>query len=438
MIFDYSAKKISVEQALAMVKSGDNITVGMAAAEPKEFLTNLHHIADRVEDVTVTNCLSTVPGEYLSEKYFERAFKLDSWFYSPPLRKLHKTGRVSFIPNHLHFAGTKRNYHKKTNIFISSASMPEETGRVRFSAGNVYEEEIAKHSDVVILEITPGAPHSFGENYLEWDDVDYVIECDYTLPTIPDVPPNEKDQNIGRHIVDLIHDGDCVQVGIGGIPNAVCEFLNEKKDLGIHTEMMTTGIMKLMRQGVVNGSKKQMDLGKVVCAFALGSQEMYEFMNDHPDILVKRGSWVNAPHVIARNDNQVSINTSVEVDLTGQCCSESVGPTQISGTGGQSDTAVGAQDSKNGRSVIALYSTALLKNETTGEKEEVSKIVPTLRQGAAVSLSRNDVDWVVTEYGAVNLRGSTIRERAELLISIAHPKFREELRAAARKSQYWL
>jgi acyl-CoA hydrolase len=281
-------------------------------------------------------------------------------------------------------------------------------------------------------------PRCLGDNYLTFDEVDYVVECDYRLPVLPDAPPNEKDREIGRHIAALINDGDCVQVGIGGIPNAVCEFLADKKDLGIHTEMMTTGIMGLMKKGAVNGSRKQMNVGKVVCGFAFGSQEMYEFMHDNPDILTLPGSFVNDPAVIARNDNQVSINTSVEVDLTGQCCSESVGAAQISGTGGQSDTAVGAQNSKNGRSIIALYSTAAVKSPQTGETSEVSKIVPTLRPGAAVSLSRNDVDWVVTEVGAVNLRGTSIRERAELLISIANPRFREELREAARQLCYWV
>lgn len=437
-MFDYSSKKITVEQALDKVKSNDVITVGMAGAEPVEFFAKLHTIADRVEDVTITSCLATAPGEYLNEKYLEKAFKLESWFYSPPLRKLQKTGRVSFIPNNLHFAGKKRNYRTKTNIFIASAAMPEENGRIRFSCGNVYEEEIAKTADIVILEISPNIPRMLGDNYLEWDDVDYVVETDYYLPTIPDVEPSELDRAIGGYIADLINDGDCVQVGIGGIPNAVCEALGDKKDLGIHTEMMTTGIMRLMKKGVINGSKKQMDAGKVVCAFALGSQEMYEFMHNHPDILVKRGSWVNDPNVICGNDNQVSINTSVEVDLTGQCCSESIGNLQISGTGGQSDTAVGAVNSKNGRSIIALYSTAMVRNPETGEKEEVSKIVPVLRPGAAVSLSRNDVDWVVTEHGAVNLRGTTIRQRTELLISIAHPKFRETLREEAKELLYWV
>lgn len=437
-MYDYSKKVITVQQALDMVKSNDNVTVGMAGAEPVEFLGKLHTIADRVEDVTITSCLNTAPGEYLDEKYLEKAFKLESWFYSPTLRKLQHTGRVSFIPNHLHFAGFKRNFHRKPNIFIASAAMPEADGKIRFSCGNVYEEEMVKAADIVILEISPNIPRSFGQNYVHCDEVDYLIECDYFLPTIPDVPVKDLDRKIGGFISELIHDGDCIQVGIGGIPNAVCEFLANKKDLGIHTEMMTTGIMRLMKQGAVNGSKKQVDVGKVVCAFGLGSQELYEFMNENPDILVGRGSEVNDPFVIMRNDNQVSINTTIEVDLTGQCCSESVGNVQFSGTGGQSDTAIGAQNSKNGRSIIALYSTAMAKNPQTGEREEVSKIVPTLRAGAAVSLSRNDVDYVVTEYGCVNLRGTTVRERAELLISIAHPKFRDELRAAAKDLQYWL
>ena len=436
-MFDYSSKKITVEQALDMVKSNDLITVGMAAAEPLEFLGKLHTIKDRVTDVTITSCLNTAPGEYLSEECLEKAFKLETWFYTPLQRKLHKTGRISFIPNNLHFCASKRNAHRKTNVFVCSAAMPDENGRIRFSCSNVYEEEVAKLADIVILEISPNIPHIFGENYLEWDDVDHVIECDYFLPTIPDAPSNEKDRHIGEQIATLVNDGDCIQVGIGGIPNAVCEFLSDKKDLGVHTEMMTTGIMNLMKMGVINGSKKQVDIGKVVCAFTLGSQEMYEYLDNNPEVEIRRGAETNDPYIIARNDNQVSINTSLEVDITGQCCSESIGNLQFSGSGGQSDTAIGAQNSKNGRSIIALYSTAMVKNPETGEKEEISKIVPTLRAGAAVTLSRNDVDWVVTEHGMVNLRGTTIRERAEKLISIAHPKFRDELRKAAKELEYW-
>ncbi len=435
---DYRQKCVTVARALSMVKSGMNITVGMAAAEPYEFLMNLHTIADRVENVTITNCLPTVPGEYLSNPDYFKAFQVESWFYTPLLRKLQSTGKVSFIPNNLHFAGKKRNQAVRTNIFISSASMPDENGNVTLSCSNVFEVETARQADIVILEISPNIPKVCGDLTLPFDEIDYLIESDYYLPEIPDVVSNDKDRAIGQFIADHIDDGDCVQVGIGGIPNAVCEFLSGKKHLGVHTEMMTTGIMRLMRAGVIDNSRKQMDTGKSVCCFALGTQEMYAFMHGNPDIMIKRGSWVNDPHVISGNDNQVSINTTIEIDLTGQCCSESIGNLQYSGTGGQSDTATGAQNSKNGRSFIALYSTANAKKPKTSEREEISKIVPTLKPGAAVSLSRNDVDFVVTEYGAVQLRGLSIRQRAELLISIAHPKFRDELRQAAKDLLYWV
>ena len=431
-MFDYSKKVISVEEALRLVESGDNITVGLGACEPQLFLRDLHTIADKVSDVRITNCLPLAKADYMDPKNLEHAFLIDSWFYTVDLRRLHPSGRISYIPNHLHLAGKKRNDLRKANILICSASMPEENGRFHLVCSNTYESVIAENADCIILEISPNVPFSFGENYFEWDEVDYLIECDYSPCVLPSVATSDKDRIIGAFIADLINDGDCVQIGIGGIPNAVCELLRGKKDLGIHTEMISTGIMDLMKDGTVNGSQKQIDKGKAVCAFAMGSSELYRFMDHNPDILINPGHIVNDPYIIAKNDNQVSINTTVEIDLTGQCCSESIGSRQISGTGGQSDTATGAQMSKNGRSIIALHSTATIKDADSGEKKEISKIVPFLQPGAAVSLSRNDIHWVVTEFGAINLRGMTVRERASSLISIAHPVFRDELEVAAR------
>ena len=435
---DYRAKCITVDDALALVKSGDVITVGVGAAEPRQFLTNLHRIAGRVREVTITNCLPSVPGEYLSNPDCYDAFRVESWFQAPLLRKMQNAGRVSFIPNNLHFAGQKRNAAVRTNIFICSASMPDAGGNTTLSCSNVYEAEIARQADVVILEISPRIPRVHGDLTLRPWEVDYLIESDYALPELPDASPGEKDRAIGRFIAERIHDGDCVQIGIGGIPNAVCESLQGKRHLGVHTEMMTTGIMRLMQSGAVDNSRKQMDAGKTICCFAFGTQEMYDFLHENPSVEIRAASWVNDPHVIARNDNQVSINTSIEIDLTGQCCSESIGHLQYSGTGGQTDTATGAQKSKNGRSFIALYSTAVVKNAHTGRQEEISKIVPLLKPGAAVSLSRNDVDHVVTEHGVVRLKGLSVQKRAQALISIAHPRFREELRAAAREYLFWV
>jgi len=433
---DYKSKIITVDQALDLISDNDLITVGLAANEPPLFLSNLHRIADRVSDVTITNCLPSVPGEYLSEENVRKAFIIDSWFSTPLLRKLSHTGRVSYIPNNLHFAGSKRNHHRPSTVMISLASEPGPDGLVRFACGNTYEEMIGTRAKYRILEVSSRAPWCYGRNYLDPDSIDYIIESDALPPTIPIAASNEKDVAIGRIIADLVEDGDCVQVGIGGIPNAVCQFLYEKRDLGIHTEMLTTGIMDLIKAGVVTGARKQVDKGLTVFAFVLGTEELYEFSDHNPVLFTGRGEEVNDPYVIARNDNQVSINTTVEVDLTGQCCSESIGTRQISGTGGQADTAIGAQNSKNGRSIIALYSTVEKVNPATGEMEVMSKIVPTLRPGAAVTLSRNDVDWVVTEYGAVQLRGTTVRERVGLLASIAHPAFREDLLAAGREFGY--
>ena len=430
------AKRVKIEQIYDLVKPNFEIVVGMAANEPQAFMKNLHTIANRVKDVTVTNCLPITDADFFMNEDFKDSFFLDSWFHTRSLRKASKHGNISFIPNHLHFAGTKRLDYKKPNIFITAATMPDKHGFMSLSTSNVYEKEMVEAADIVVFEINPNFPRTFGDMEVHVRDVDYLVEVDYPVPTLPNIEPNEKDLKIGQLIADEIHDGDSIQLGIGGIPNAVAKSLMGKKDLGIHTEMFTSGMIDLIEAGVVTGKKKTLHKGKHVCCFAMGTKAVYDYIDNNPSVMILPGSYVNDPAVMGLNDNQVSINSTIEIDLTGQCCSESIGTMQVSGTGGQSDTAVGAQNAKNGRSFISLYSTASIKNRETGEIEEVSKIVPTLKPGAAVSLSRNDVDYVVTEYGMVNLRGKNIRERAKLLISIAHPKFRESLKEQAIKAGF--
>lgn len=422
----YKEKVISLEQALDMIQSDMNVVTGLGAGEAQLIMNNIHTIADRVKNVTITNCLSMANGEFLKKEYTE-AFNIDGWFFSPPLRKAFKNGNVSFIPNHLHLAGWKRLDHVKPDIFVGTASMPDEHGFISLSTSNTYESQMIEKAGVVILEINPNYPRTFGDVEIHYTDIDYFIEADYKVPSLPDVVPNEKDQKIGAFIADLIHDGDTIQLGIGGIPNAVASALKGKKDLGIHTEMMTSGMVDLIECGAVTGKKKTLHKGKHVATFALGNQKLYDFINNNPSVMILNGKYVNDPAVYGLNDNMVSINTALEVDLTGQVCSESIGHIQFSGTGGQADTAVGAQNAKNGRSFIALYSTAMVRNPETGEKEEKSKIVPFLKPGAIVTLSRNDVDMVVTEYGVAHLRGTNVRERIERLIAIAHPDFREDI-----------
>ena len=429
---DYSSKVITIEKALELVKSNDQIVTGLGAAEGKESLKHLHQVAERVSNVTVTNCLPMSDFPFMKEEY-KASFFIDGWFYSPALRKAHKNGNISFIPNHLHLAGAKRLFHVKPNIYVGSASKVDKHGFVSLSTSNTYEKRMIEAADIVIIEVNPNFPVTYGDLELHLDQIDYILEVDYPVPVLPDAPSNEKDILIGKQIAAFVQDGDCIQFGIGGIPNAVANALVDKKDLGVHTEMLTSGLMKLAKLGVVNGSKKTLHRGKMVCTFALGTDELYDFIDQNPSVLILDGNYVNDPAIIGQNDNQISINTTLEIDLTGQCCSESIGSVQFSGTGGQADTAIGAQKAKNGKSFIALYSTAMVKNSETGEREEISKIVPQLKPGAAVSLSRNDVDYVVTEYGVAALRGTNIRERVERLIQIAHPKFREELYQQAKE-----
>lgn len=428
---DYSSKLISVEQALSFVKSGDVIVTGLGAAEAGAFMGALHTIAGRVQDVTVTNCLPMHPSQIYQSEY-RRSFYVDGWFYAPALRKAHVNGNMSFIPNHLHLAATKRLFHKRPNLYIGAATMPDKHGYLSLSCSNTYEKRMLEAADLVILEANPNMPYTLGDVQVHVSDVDYLVKADYAVPIMPDAPFSEKDAAIGQFIADLVPDGACIQLGIGGIPNAVAEALKTKNDLGVHTEMLTTGMMNLAKLGVINGKRKQCERGKMVAAFAMGTPELYEFLDYNPAVAIMDGAWVNDPYIIARNRGQVSINTTLEVDLTGQCASESLGSRQFSGTGGQADTAIGAQMSQGGMSIIALYSTAMVKGPD-GEKHEVSKIVPQLMPGAAVSLSRNDVDRVVTEYGVAELRGTNIRERVERLIAVAHPKFRDELSAQARE-----
>lgn len=421
----YEDKYISVEQALEKVKSGDVIVTGLGAAEAGLFMGQLHTIADRVRGVKVTNCLPSHPSQIYDPKYVD-SFEVDGWFFAPQMRKAHANGNMAYIPNHLHLACTKRLQFVKPNIYVGAASMPDKHGYVSLSLSNTYEKRMLEAADLVILEVNPNMPYTLGDLQVPVSEVDYLIRADYAPPVIPDAPFSEKDAAIGKLIAEMVPDGSCIQLGIGGIPNAVAAALEQKNDLGVHTEMLTSGMMRLAKMGVINGKCKQTYPGKMVTTFAMGVPELYEFIDYNPSVAIMDGAWVNDPYVIAQNDNQVSINTSLEVDLTGQCASESFGSRQFSGTGGQSDTAVGAQMSKNGKSIIALYSTAIVKGPD-GQKQEVSKIVPQLMPGAAVSLSRNDVDRVVTEYGVAELRGTSIRDRVARLIEIAHPKFREQL-----------
>jgi acyl-CoA hydrolase len=433
-------KLVTVEQALEKVKSNDSIVSALAAAEPTAFFSQLHTIAPRVENVTVATCLPMQNYPYFMDPAMRGHFVHDAWFFTPPVRKAHEeAGTTSYVPNHLHRAGLDRLLYQKPTIFAGSCSPPDRFGYVSLSLSVTYEREILDAADLVIMEINENMPRTYGDTIIHLDEIDLLIENNHNVTELPVAPASEKDLLIGGHIAELIDDGSTLQVGIGGIPNAVTSMLLNKHDLAIHTEMFTDGMIDLYEAGCIGKKPHSFGntvlTGKMVATFALGSKRLYEFVHRNPAVALMRGSWVNDPYVIARNKMQMSINTALEVDLTGQVCSESIGSKQFSGTGGQADTAIGAQMSQGGKSFIALYSTASVK-QPDGTRKTISKIVPTLALGAAVSLHRANVDYIVTEYGAVRLKGAPVRERVKRLISIAHPDFRAWLQEEAERMQY--
>ncbi|MGE5633222.1 MAG: acetyl-CoA hydrolase/transferase family protein [Caulobacteraceae bacterium] len=430
---EYQSKLIDVDKALSMVESDTDIVSALAVAEPYEFMSRLHEVADRVHNVNVLTCINMGDYKFFTDLEMKGHFTNAAWFYTATIRKSHPFGTTGYIPNHLHISARDRLHYKKPHIFIGSSAPMDKHGYFNLSVSCTYEKEFVETADIVILEVNENYPRTYGDTNIHISDVDFFYESKRPIPIFPYAESSDKDRIIGQYIADLVEDGSTIQLGIGGIPNAVSEALKTKKDLGVHTELLTEGMIDLYEAGVITNKRKTIHRGKFVATMALGTDRLYKFIDHNPGVEMLRGSYVNDPETLAKNYKMVSINTSMEVDLTGQCCSESLGHIQFSGTGGQADTARGAQMSEGGKSIIALYSTTFSKKAN----QTVSKIVPLLAPGAGVTLQRNDVDYIVTEYGVAHLRGRTVRERANNLIAVAHPDFREELREAADKYMLW-
>ncbi|MCL2216777.1 MAG: 4-hydroxybutyrate--acetyl-CoA CoA transferase [Defluviitaleaceae bacterium] len=428
----YESKKKSIPEALRLIKSDDAIMVALGASEPGDLLSQVHTIADYgVKGVNITNCLPMNDYDFISKPNPE-VITNSGWFFGPVQRKAAKAGggHVSHVPQRLHNAGIRRMYAMKQDnrriVLFASCSPMDEHGFLSLSLGATYERNLVDSGALVIVEVNKQMPRTFGDTVIHISEIDALVEADRPAPELPFVPFTENDAKIADFIAEKIENGSTIQLGIGGIPNALANGLKTKKHLGIHTEMLTDNMVDLVSCGAVDNSQKTIYKHKIVGTFAMGTQKLYGFINNNPSVVLNAGTWVNDPAVIGQNYKMQSINTALEIDLFGQCASESIGPVQYSGSGGQADTAIGAQRSAGGHSFICLYSTASVKNKN-GEREVISKITPMLKQGSVVTLSRNDVDYVVTEYGIVSLRGRSLKERAERLISIAHPDFRDEL-----------
>ena len=411
--------------ALELIRSGDVIATSIYGCEPTAFLSQLHTVASRAENIRLWSL--NISGAYpvMTDNSLKGRIDIYAFFYNAFCRAGQSSGRFHLVPMNLHSVGAGIVAALRPTVFVAAVAPPDEDGNVSISLDLEASWECMEAADRVIFEINPNIPRVCGETKVPLSRASYFYESAAPLPNPPVPPATDAERAIAGYVASLIHDGDCIQLGIGGMPNAVGDALRDKHDLGIHTEMLTGSMGRLIRCGAVTNARKTCNPGKVVAAFAWGDQELYDLMRDNPIFCMRRAAYVNDPFNIAQNDDLVSVNTAIQVDLTGQVCSESIGSRQYSGTGGASDFAYGAFHAKGGRSIIALTSTA--------ENGTVSKIQPQLTPGAVVSISRNIVDMVVTEYGIAKLRDRTVRQRMENLIAVAHPDFRSELRRQAEK-----
>jgi acyl-CoA hydrolase len=424
------AQNITAEEAAALVTSGMWIDYATSVLQPDEFDRALGARIEQLSNIKIRSCLSMRPRAVLEMDPEGTHAHMYSLHFSGYDRKKHDAGRCSYLPVNL---GEIPDYYRRhidsIDLLVLKACPMDENGFFNFSVSNLWHRAIVERAKIVVVEVSPGLPYVFGpENGIHLSEVDYIIQGDDRLPVeLPNPPLSDLDRAVAHNIMAKIDDGDCLQIGIGGMPNAVCTHLLDGgvKDLGIHTEMMTDGVAALYKAGRITNSRKSIDTGKSVYSFALGSSNLYDTLNRNSDMLCCPVDYTNLPHSIMQNDNVVSINNSTQIDLQGQASSESDGHRHISGTGGQLQFVRGAYASKGGKSFICLASTYDKKGEPR------SRIVFNLTPGNIVTTPRTDVMYVATEYGMVNLKGKTVPERAKALISIAHPKFQEELERQA-------
>lgn len=423
----YQEKMGTLQDAQALIQSGDTIAVSGAITEPVVFLGALQDIIPRLENVTLIKSKDN-DYEYLRDPNTAGHILTLGHFYHTNFRQGHALGITSYLPTDLHNYMKLRTEYSPNNVFIAKVTDMDENGNFQIPYCQMFEREALACAKTIILEINPRFRRVRGGVDIPVERVTCCYVADSPILTIPRAKPSQTDEIIGKYIADMIHDGDTFQLGIGGLPDAVGKHLFEKNDLGIHSELFSSTMADLMENGNVTGKYKTVDKGEHIATFALGDDHLYETLSRNPDCRIMPASYTNDPFVIARQDNMISVNTALEMDLTGQICSESIGPVQWSGTGGASDFAFGALHSKGGRGIIAFSATA--------KQGTISRIKTTLTPGAAVSISRNLADTIVTEFGVAELRGRSVRERADALISIAHPDFRAELRKEAKALGY--
>ena len=419
----YASRKMTAEQAVTRIHSGDRVVIAHACGEPSHLVEAMVDNAAAYQGVEIVHMVAMGQGAYCKPE-FEKNFRHNGIFLGGNTRAAVADGRGDFTP--CFFFEVPRLFHSTlpVDVALVMVSPPDENGMCSLGVSVDYTQEAVKTARTVIAQVNPRMPWTGPHSLVSVEDLDCIVE--HEAPLIELQPPKitEIERAIGENCASLIPDGATLQLGIGAIPDAVLLFLKDKKDLGIHTEMFSDGVVELAEAGVITNAKKTLHPGKFVATFLMGTQRLYDFVDHNPDVELRPVDYVNNPYVIAQNEKLVSINSCVQVDLMGQVASESIGAKQISGVGGQVDFVRGASASKGGVSIMAMPSTV---------KGKISKIVPLLDEGAAVTTSRNDVDYIVTEYGVAALKGQTLRQRARNLIEIAHPDFRDALKEEYEK-----
>lgn len=418
----YNAKLTSAAEAVKPIQSYNDVVIAFGVAETPILLDAMVQRKDELQGVRIHQMIPMTPAKYL-EPGMEEHFTHVSWFTSGPSRHGVQSGRFDIMPNYFHLTPRLFADYIEVDFLMATVSPMDRFGFFSFGTSIDYTTAVAQRAKKILLVVNPHMPRTHGNTFIHVTQVDYLVEDNAPLPDLPLRIPGPEDHAIGGYVADLIEDGSTLQLGIGKIPDAVAQALMNKKNLGIHTELLTDGMVDLIEAGAITNNAKSIHHGKAVACAALGTNKLYRFINDNPMFELHPVSYTNNPNIIGKNIKMVSINATVEVDLLGQCASETIGPIQYSGTGGQVDFIRGATQSPEGKAFIVLHSTV----------KDKSKIVPMFREGTVITTSKNDVDYIVTEFGVAHLSGRTFKQRAEALINIAHPDHRQELREAARK-----
>ena len=420
----YRSKRTTADEAVKVIANNNMVYIHPGCAEPEQLVRAMVRRGPELQNVKVIHLMTAGNADYVKPE-MSGHFRHIAFFAGSNVRKAINEGRADFIPVFLSEVETlMASGSIPVEVALIHVSPPDEHGFCSFGVGVDATKTATECAKVVIAQVNPKMPRTLGDSFIHLNKIDHIVEVEDDILEHAQGQVSEIAKKIGANIAELIEDGSTLQMGIGEIPDAVLNYMHSKKDLGIHSEMVSDGVVELIEKGVINNEKKTIHPGKVIVGFVLGTRKLYDFLDNNPIFEFHPNAYTNDPFIISRNDKQVAINSAIEVDLTGQVCADSIGYNFYSGIGGQVDFIRGAARSKGGKPIIALPSTAA--------NDAISRIVPHLKEGAGVVTSRGDVHYVVTEYGVAYLHGKTVRERCQALIKIAHPKFRDELMKEAR------